>query len=137
MLSPTADTLRTALHVLAATVWVGGQITLAGLVPTLRRTAPDAVRPIARAFARIAWPAYAVAVITGFWNLTAVDVAATSTAYQVTVLAKIAVAILAAVATAVHAAGTTKAAVALGGAIGGLASIAALVLGVLLGTGTG
>ena len=36
MLPVTVDTIRVTLHVLAATVWVGGQITLAGLLPTWR-----------------------------------------------------------------------------------------------------
>ena len=36
MLSPDASTIRLFLHVLGATVWVGGQIALAGLVPGLR-----------------------------------------------------------------------------------------------------
>ena len=30
------ETLRLFLHVLAATIWVGGQLTLAALVPALR-----------------------------------------------------------------------------------------------------
>jgi len=34
--------IRLFLHVLGATVWVGGQLTLAGLVPGLRRVSPDA-----------------------------------------------------------------------------------------------
>jgi len=33
------ETIRLFLHVLAATVWVGGQITLAALVPALRGAA--------------------------------------------------------------------------------------------------
>src|SRR5664279_3639714 len=36
MLTPSWDTLRLFLHVLAATIWVGGQLTLAPLVPTFR-----------------------------------------------------------------------------------------------------
>jgi hypothetical protein len=36
------DTIRLFLHVLAATIWVGGQITLAALVPLLRRFGPAA-----------------------------------------------------------------------------------------------
>ncbi len=36
MLTVELETLRLFLHVLAATVWVGGQITLAALVPALR-----------------------------------------------------------------------------------------------------
>jgi putative copper export protein len=37
MLAVSWDTVRLFLHVLAATVWVGGQLTLAALVPVLRR----------------------------------------------------------------------------------------------------
>jgi hypothetical protein len=37
MLSVSWDTIRLFLHVLAATISVGGQITLAALVPVLRR----------------------------------------------------------------------------------------------------
>src|SRR4051812_48787197 len=35
------DTVRLFLHVLAATVWVGGQLVLAALVPALRATGSD------------------------------------------------------------------------------------------------
>ena len=65
------DTLRLFLHVLAAAVWVGGQITLAALVPALRAAGTEVPRAAARAFNRIAWPAFAVLVLTGVWNLTA------------------------------------------------------------------
>ena len=65
MLSPTSATWRLALHILAATIWVGGQFALAGVVPSLRRVSPDATRAAARAFARVAWPAFFVLVVTG------------------------------------------------------------------------
>lgn len=61
--------LRLFLHVLAASVWVGGQIVLAGLVPTARELSPEGPAKAARAFNRLAWPAYGVAVITGIWNM--------------------------------------------------------------------
>ena len=137
MLSPTATTIRLFLHALAAAVWVGGQLTLAGLVPTVRAAAPEALKPMARAFARVAWPAFIVLVVTGAWSLAAVDIADTSTAYQATVLVKIVLAIAAGGATAVHSIGQTKLAIALGGAIGLLASLAAMFLGLLLQTGQG
>ena len=60
---------RLFLHVLAASVWVGGQIVLIGLVPTVRTLGPDAPARVARAFNRIAWPAYGIAVVTGLWNV--------------------------------------------------------------------
>ena len=67
------ETVRLFLHVLAATVWVGGQITLAALVPALRGTAEGVTKVAARAFNRIAWPAFAVLVVTGIWNVIALD----------------------------------------------------------------
>jgi putative copper export protein len=135
VLSPTVSTLRLFLHVLGATVWVGGQLVLAGLVPVVRKEAPDATRAVARAFARLAWPAFALLVVTGIWNLVEIDVADQSTSYQVTVFVKVALAMVAAVAVAIHSIGRSKLALALGGAIGLLASLAALYVGVLLRTG--
>ena len=43
MLAVSWDTVRLFLHVLAATIWVGGQLTLAVLVPVLRRFGTDAL----------------------------------------------------------------------------------------------
>ena len=90
---------------------------------------------MARAFARLAWPSFVVLVVSGAWNLAVVDVASTSSAYQATVLAKILAAAAAGVATAVHSIGRSKAAIALGGAIGLLMSLVAMFLGLVLQTG--
>ena len=135
MLSPTAATVRLFIHVLAATVWVGGQFALAGLVGTLRRQSAEAPRAAARAFARLAWPAFAVLVVTGIWNLMAIDLTHTTTSYQITVFVKITVAIASGVFVLIHSLGRTKLALALGGALGALCSLAALYLGILLRTG--
>ena len=136
MLSPTTATLRLFLHVIAASVWVGGQFALVGLVPTLRREAPAATKPVAQAFARLAWPAFGVPVLTGMWNLMAIDITSASSAYQATVLVKVAVAIASGVFVAIHQFGKTKLALALCGALGALASVASMFLGILLHTGT-
>ena len=135
MLSPTADTVRLFLHVLAASIWVGGQFALAGVVPALRRVSPDATKVAARAFARVAWPAFAVLVVTGLWNIAEVDVTNTDSAYQVTLMVKITLAILSGVFAAIHAAGRSKVALAVGGAFGGLSALGALFLGILLTAG--
>jgi putative copper export protein len=71
MLGVDWDTVRLFLHVLAATVWVGGQLTLAALVPVLRRQGPEAPRAAARRFNLVAWPAYGVLIATGIWNIVA------------------------------------------------------------------
>jgi putative copper export protein len=132
MLSPTLASVRLFLHVLAASVWVGGQITLAGLVPAVRRSYPQATKLIAQAFARVAWPAFGIAVLTGMWNLMAENITSHSSAWQATILLKIAVAIASGVFAAIHTVGKTKLALALGGALGALSAVGAMYLGILL-----
>jgi putative copper export protein len=133
VLSVDATTIRLFLHVLAATVWVGGQLTLAGLVPGLRSIAPDAPRAVARRFNRIAWPAFAVLVVTGIWNIVEVDVVDRSTDYQVTLFVKLVVVAASGVAAFAHGVAGTRAQLALWGAVSGVAALAALFLGVQLG----
>ncbi len=132
MLSPSLATVRLFLHVLAATVWVGGQIVLAGLVPSLRAAGPDVARAAARRFNRLAWPAFAVLVATGIWNLLDIDVADRSTAYHATLGVKLLVVTVSGVAAALHAGARTRVALATWGAVSGLSALGALWLGVLL-----
>jgi putative copper export protein len=137
MLSPNWDMFRLFLHVLAASVWVGGQVTLAGVVPVLRRRQLDmAVRLAARGFARVAWPAFGVLVLTGMWNLVEVDITDTTSAYQQTLLLKILLAAASGAAAAVHAVGRSKLALAIGGAVGLLAALGAMFCGYLLTAGS-
>lgn len=136
MLSPSIHTLRLFLHVLAASVWVGGQLVLAGIVPAVRRASPDATKVIANAYARVAWPAFAVVVLTGLWSLGAIDVADTSASYQVTLFVKILLAMASGAAAFVHQVGQSRAALAVGGAVGLLAALGAMFAGLLLISGT-
>lgn len=62
-----------ALHILFASTWVGGQITMGALVPAARQIDPTAPNKLAHAFGRIAWPAYALAIVTGLWNFMLLD----------------------------------------------------------------
>jgi putative copper export protein len=128
-------TIRLFLHVIAATVWVGGQLTLAGLVPTLPAVSPDAPRLAARQFNRIAWPAFGVLVLTGIWNVAEIDVSDRSTAYQVTLFVKLFLVALSGIAAFLHTQSRTKVGLAVWGAVGGLATVAALFFGVWLRTG--
>lgn len=136
MLSPTMDTLRLFVHVLAACVWVGGQIALAGIVPSLRRKHPESTKTVARAFSRVAWTSFVVVFISGIWNLVAVEIDTADWVYNSTVVAHVLTAVAAGAAVTVHSVGKTKLALALGGALGLLFSLAALFLGMILRTGS-
>lgn len=72
MLAVSWDTVQLFVHVLAATIWVGGQLTLAALVPVLRRFGAGVPRAAARRFNQVAWTAFAVLLVTGVWNIVAV-----------------------------------------------------------------
>lgn len=132
MLDLDATTVRIFLHVLAATIWVGGQLTLAGLLSALRTIGPDAPRAAARRFNVIAWPAYAVLVATGIWNLFERDMGDRSTEWQVTLFVKLVIVALSGVAALTHSLSRSRAVLAVGGALAGLTSLAALLLGVQL-----
>jgi putative copper export protein len=131
VLSVHVDTVRLFLHIVAATVWVGGQLTLAGLVPCLRALSPDAPRAVARQFNRIAWPAYAVLVATGVWNIVAVHASWTGR-YGTTLIVKIVIVAASGVSAAAHAASKSKVGLAAWGAISGISALAALFLGIVL-----
>jgi putative copper export protein len=90
MLPVHASTVRLFLHVTAATIWVGGQILLLAVVPTVRRlSGSDGTRAVARVFQLVAWPAFAVLIATGIWNLSAIHVADQSSEYLTTLFVKL------------------------------------------------
>lgn len=124
------ETVRLFLHVLAATVWVGGQITLAALVPALRGTAEGVTKVAARAFNRIAWPAFAVLVVTGIWNVMAMD--DDSPSFQRTLMLKYGLVLASGVTAYVHQKATTPRMMAIFGALTGTTALGALFVGVWL-----
>ena len=77
------DTIRIMLHVLGVTVWLGGQIVLVGILPVLREANVEGLpAQVARAFMKVAAPAFALTFVTGIWNLIAVDLQAASSGYN-------------------------------------------------------
>lgn len=126
------EVVRLGLHVLAATVWVGGQIVMLGLVPVARSLGGDAPKRLAQAFARLAWPAYALLWITGFWNISTFTFKDQSTAWKAVLGVKVAVVALAGVATLLHSRSRSRTALAVWGSVAGVASIAALFMGIAL-----
>jgi putative copper export protein len=131
MLAVSWDAVRLFLHVLAAAIWVGGQVTLAALVPVLRRLGTEVPRAAARRFNQVAWPAFAVLVVTGVWNIIAVR-SQISGSYETTLIVKLIVVAISGITAALHARAQSPAARAVFGALTGISALAALFLGVLL-----
>ena len=122
------DHFRLFVHVLAASVWVGGQIVLAGLVPTLRSIGDDAPKKVAQAFNRIAWPAYGIAVVTGIWNMLSLD-HINHPAFEI----KFMLVVLSGAGAALHIFGKNKASLAIGGAMSSICAVGAMYVAFLLG----
>lgn len=136
MLAVTVADLRLYLHVLAACVWVGGQIALAGLVPALRQQGAEVPKAAARAFSRVAWPAFGVLIITGVWNIAADhDEVHHSADFRNTLIAKLVLVALSGVAAFAHGRATSRRGQALWGAGTAVFAILALFYGVILSHG--
>jgi putative copper export protein len=127
------DTVRLFLHVLAATVWVGGQLTLAALVPALRRFGTDVAGTAARRFNQVAWTAIGVLIVNGIWNIAAVRPQIShSASYRTTLIVKLVVVAVSGVAAALRIRSRTARDRAVFGTLTAISAPAALFLGVLL-----
>ena len=102
------------------------------MLPELRSLGGDATARVARAFARLSWPAFVVLVLTGIWNVSAVHASHATSAWTTVLFVKIGVVALAGVAAWLHQRSTSRRGLAAWGSVAGTASIAAVVLGVLL-----
>jgi uncharacterized membrane protein len=65
------DELIRWVHLTAATVWVGGMITMAALIPVLRKggASIEMIRAGARRFGHVTWLAITISVVTGILQL--------------------------------------------------------------------
>ena len=122
------DELRLFVHLLAATIWVGGQLVLAALVPALRAAGPAVPGAAARAFSRVAWPAFAVLLLSGIWNITAES----DDGHQALLMVKLSVVAISGVTAYLHSHAENPRSRGLYGAATGVSAVLALLLGVLL-----
>ena len=99
-------------------------------MPALRGTADGVTRLAARAFNRIAWPAFGVFVVTGVWNVLALD--DPSESFQRTLMLKYGLVLASGVTAYLHQRATTPRTMAVYGALTGLTALGALFVGVWL-----
>ncbi len=124
------DTFRIFLHVMGVTVWVGGQLVMLSLLPVLRSAGvEDLPARAARAFQRIAWPAFGLAVITGIWNLVEVDLGDVTSGYNAVFGIKFLLVIISGMAAYIHAQSSRAAIKGIMGAIGLVSALVATLLG--------
>lgn len=126
------DSLRISLHVLAVSVWVGGQIVMAGLIPVLRGVGADVPAKAARRFALVAWPFFALALVTGVWNLFEAGLDGRETSYHMALGFKLLAVAISGLAAAVHTQTSSPRLRGISAGVSLLAAVAALFLGVLL-----
>lgn len=123
---------RLTLHVLAATVWVGGQLVVAGLLPTVRSLGAEAPKKIAGAFGRLSWPAYWLLVATGIWNYAAMDHANAPSNWNAAFGVKMACVVLAGLGAYMHTKASSAKARGIYAGLGTVGSILALILGIAI-----
>lgn len=127
------DTIRIFLHILAVTVWVGGQIVMMAIVPILKEAGVDGLPAnVAKGFQNIAWPALAVAIFTGFWNIFAIDIENATTAWNIVFGFKFLLVIISGFGALRHAKTDDPKQKALFGAVGFFAALAAMFLGYVI-----
>jgi putative copper export protein len=68
MLSVSAPVFVLWVHIVAARIWIGGQVTVAVVIPLLRDHR-DLARRVGRRYQAIAWPAFVVLILTGLLNV--------------------------------------------------------------------
>ena len=125
------ESLRLSLHVIGVSVWVGGQLVLAALVPFLRKCDPELPKLVAGKFNQVAWAAYCLLIITGIWNVVSIDKQITNT-YKIELTLKILVVALSGVSAFLHAKSKSTFGLAFWGALSGLSALSATYIGVLL-----
>jgi len=131
-LAPGLTILRLSLHVFAATIWVGGQFVVLGLLPTIRGFGDTAPRKVAQTFGRLSWPAFWLLVATGVWNYLAINHSHATASWNAVFGIKMVCVVAAGVGTYLHTKATSPQRRGMFAGIAALASIAALVLGVAI-----
>ncbi len=126
------DAVRVFLHVLSVTVWVGGQIALAAVMPALRRSNRESSLVVANAFQNVAWPAFGLALVTGFWAMLDAYTGDVSTGWSRLVGIKILVVLLSGLAAYAHQRTTKSIFKAVTASFALLTALVALLMGAVL-----
>ena len=127
-----ADQIRTILHLVGVIIWIGGQITMMGILPALRRLGGDAPHAVAVQFGKVAWSGFGLIIATGIWNLLAVDLGEVSSGYNAAFGVKMLLVVITGLAAGMHQSTDKPSVRAITGALGFIAAVVAMILGVAM-----
>lgn len=127
------DTIRIFIHILAVTVWVGGQIVMMAIMPILKEAGIEGLpAKVAQGFSNIAFPALAVAIFSGIWNIISIDMANATMAWNMVFGFKFLLVILSGFGAVKHKNATDPKQKGLFGAIGFGSAVLAMFLGYVI-----
>ena len=126
------NTTRIFLHIISVCGWVGGQLLMVALVPTLRKISADAPRLAAARFGKFSWTFMALALITGIWAIFSTDLSDKDSTYHITLFIKLLLVAASGVFALVHSKTKSIKVKASTGALGLLSALGALLSGVIL-----
>jgi len=126
------NTTRTFLHIVSVCGWVGGQLLMVALVPTLRKISNDAPRLAAVRFGKFSWTFMALALITGIWGIFSIDLSDKGSTYHITLFIKLLLVAASGVFALVHSKTKSIKVKASTGALGLLSALGALLSGIIL-----
>ncbi len=126
------DAVRVFIHVLSVTVWVGGQIVLAAIMPALRKSNRESTLVVARAYNNVAWPAFGIALLTGFWSMLDAYADEVTSAWSQLIGIKIFIVLLSGAAALAHQRTSNSLLKAVSAAIALLTALTALLMGAIL-----
>ena len=126
------NTTRTFLHIISVCGWVGGQLLMVALLPTLRKISDDAPRLAAVRFGKFSWTFMALALITGIWGIFSIDLSDKDSTYHITLFIKLLLVAASGVFALVHSKTKSIKVKASTGALGLLSALGALLSGIIL-----
>ena len=127
------DTIRIFIHILSVTVWVGGQIAMMAIMPILKEAGVEGLgAKVAQGFSNIAFPALAVAIFSGIWNIVSIDMANATMVWNIVFGIKFLLVILSGFGAVRHKNATDPKQKGLFGAIGFGSAVIAMFLGYVI-----
>lgn len=126
-LASTPDAIRLFLHILAASIWVGGQFVMLGVIDTAKGIHHIAMVKLCKALGWLSWPALVVLIVTGIWNVDTFRGTTWTMGWKIVLVVKIVMVVIAGLTAFLHGKITAKIETEWLAGIGAVASVLAVL----------